>query len=315
MDPRSTSPSEPGRCRREGHARLPTALAIRDGRREPQPTAMIMFPDDPKFPGAQERRGPALHGHACLLGGTLPDGRHEVSWLPWTTRQGPSRSILMMMLNDKDTGAPLALMSANLVSAYRTGGIPGVGARSPARTPSGPASWVRPRRRPWGGAPRFEAAASGARSVVVDREVCDTIEDAATPRTTTVADDISTFPWAPSRRARLSHALRRPFAHRASSWWTTGLYDAWEEEYRTPPTPRWASSAAPSPDLSTRAIERRHREHRRHHHRQGAWPHLRRQTIIYSVGGMPVEDIAWGHQERRQKGIGVKQPWDTPEMA
>ena len=29
---------------------------------------------------------------------------------------GLPRSILMMMLNDKDTGAPLALMSANLVS-------------------------------------------------------------------------------------------------------------------------------------------------------------------------------------------------------
>lgn len=35
----------------------------------------------------------------------------------------------MMMLNDKDTGAPLALMSANLLSAYRTGAIPGVGAK------------------------------------------------------------------------------------------------------------------------------------------------------------------------------------------
>jgi len=37
------------------------------------------------------------------------------------------RSILMFMLNDVDTGAPLALMSANLLSAYRTGAIPGVG--------------------------------------------------------------------------------------------------------------------------------------------------------------------------------------------
>ena len=40
---------------------------------------------------------------------------------------GLPRSILMMMLNDKDTGAPLALMSANLVSCYRTGAIPGSG--------------------------------------------------------------------------------------------------------------------------------------------------------------------------------------------
>ena len=48
---------------------------------------------------------------------------------------GLPRSILMMMLNDKDTGAPLALMSANLVSCYRTGAIPGVGAKYLARKP------------------------------------------------------------------------------------------------------------------------------------------------------------------------------------
>lgn len=39
------------------------------------------------------------------------------------------RSILMMNLNDADTGAPMAYMSANLLSAWRTGAIPGVGVR------------------------------------------------------------------------------------------------------------------------------------------------------------------------------------------
>ena len=43
--------------------------------------------------------------------------------------KGLPRSILTVMLNDKDTGAPIALMSANLLSAYRTGAIPGVGAK------------------------------------------------------------------------------------------------------------------------------------------------------------------------------------------
>lgn len=33
----------------------------------------------------------------------------------------------MLTLNDKDTGAPLAYMSANILSAYRTGAVPGVG--------------------------------------------------------------------------------------------------------------------------------------------------------------------------------------------
>ena len=42
---------------------------------------------------------------------------------------GLPRSILMVMLNDKTTGAPVCLMSGNLLSAYRTGAIPGVGLR------------------------------------------------------------------------------------------------------------------------------------------------------------------------------------------
>jgi ornithine cyclodeaminase/alanine dehydrogenase-like protein (mu-crystallin family) len=39
----------------------------------------------------------------------------------------------MLILNDTETGMPLALMSANLLSAYRTGAVPGVGARFLAR--------------------------------------------------------------------------------------------------------------------------------------------------------------------------------------
>lgn len=43
--------------------------------------------------------------------------------------KGLPRSILMMTLNDADTGAPLAYQSANLLSAWRTGAIPAVGAK------------------------------------------------------------------------------------------------------------------------------------------------------------------------------------------
>jgi len=42
---------------------------------------------------------------------------------------GLPRSILMMSLLDVDTGAPLAYMSANILSAMRTGAIAGVGAK------------------------------------------------------------------------------------------------------------------------------------------------------------------------------------------
>ena len=43
------------------------------------------------------------------------------------------------------------------------------------------------------------------------------------------------------------------------------------------------------------------------------------EIIIYSVGGMPTEDIAWGAEVYRnalKKGIGTKlNLWDTPALA
>ena len=42
------------------------------------------------------------------------------------SEKGLPRSVLTVMLNDVDTGAPVALMSANLLSSMRTGAVPGV---------------------------------------------------------------------------------------------------------------------------------------------------------------------------------------------
>ena len=99
---------------------------------------MIMFPDHPKFPGmprnTQDRRFMAMPAY---LGGD-----YQMAGVKWygsnieNKDKGLPRSILMMTLSDKDTGAPLAFMSANLLSAYRTGGVPGVGAKYLARQDS-----------------------------------------------------------------------------------------------------------------------------------------------------------------------------------
>ena len=93
--------------------------------------AQVIFPDDPQFEGmpknADDRRFMAMPAY---LG-----GKYQMAGMKWygsnceNKASGLPRSILMMMLNDKDTGAPLALMSANLVSCYRTGAIPGVGGK------------------------------------------------------------------------------------------------------------------------------------------------------------------------------------------
>ena len=42
------------------------------------------------------------------------------------------------------------------------------------------------------------------------------------------------------------------------------------------------------------------------------------EIIVYSIGGMPVEDVAWGtmvYRNALKKGIGTKlKLWDTPQM-
>jgi ornithine cyclodeaminase/alanine dehydrogenase-like protein (mu-crystallin family) len=91
----------------------------------------IVFPKETTFPNmpvaGPDRRFAAMPGY---LG-----GRFDVCGNKWygsnhaNAEKGLPRSILTMMLNDKDTGAPLALMSANLLSAARTGAVPGVAAK------------------------------------------------------------------------------------------------------------------------------------------------------------------------------------------
>jgi len=49
-------------------------------------------------------------------------------------KRGLPRSILMVTLNDPVTGQPLAYMSGNLISAMRTGAVPGVAAKYLAKT-------------------------------------------------------------------------------------------------------------------------------------------------------------------------------------
>ena len=97
--------------------------------------AMIRFPAEPEFPGmpadGPDRRFMAMPAY---LGGRF--GTTGVKWYGSNLanrEKGLPRSIHMFTLNDSDTGAPLAVMSANLLSAYRTGAIPGVAVKHLAR--------------------------------------------------------------------------------------------------------------------------------------------------------------------------------------
>ncbi|WP_264193499.1 tyramine oxidase subunit B [Mangrovibacter yixingensis] len=100
--------------------------------------AMVIFPENSPFPGmpkpTTDRR---LMAMPAYLGGNF-----QTCGVKWygsnieNKEKGLPRSVLMMILSDIDTGAPLAFMSANLLSAYRTGAVPGVGARYLARKDS-----------------------------------------------------------------------------------------------------------------------------------------------------------------------------------
>ncbi len=91
----------------------------------------IVFPKETKFPNmpvaGPDRRFVAMPAY---LG-----GRFDCCGNKWygsnaaNPSKGLPRSVLTLLLNDKDTGEPLSLMSANLLSAARTGSIPAVATR------------------------------------------------------------------------------------------------------------------------------------------------------------------------------------------
>lgn len=98
----------------------------------------LVFPKESPFPNmpvaGPDRRFVAMPAY---LG-----GRFDVCGNKWygsnaaNPKKGLPRSVLTVTLNDKDTGEPLAFMSANLLSAARTGAVPGVAARHLARKDS-----------------------------------------------------------------------------------------------------------------------------------------------------------------------------------
>ncbi len=87
----------------------------------------------PDFPleDSRDRRFMSMPGY---LG-----GRFHIAGEKWygsngrNAKCGLPRSILMVTLNDVETGAPLAYMSANLLSSMRTGAMPGLTVRYLAR--------------------------------------------------------------------------------------------------------------------------------------------------------------------------------------
>lgn len=107
----------------------------------------LMFPkksDIKDFP-LEDSRDRRFMSMPAYLG-----GRFHLAGEKWygsngrNAKKGLPRSILMVTLNDVETGQPLAYMSANLLSAMRTGAMPGLTAQYLARKDSKVISLIGP---------------------------------------------------------------------------------------------------------------------------------------------------------------------------
>ena len=323
--------------------------------------AQVIFPDDPQFEGmpknADDRRFMAMPAY---LG-----GKYQMAGMKWygsnceNKASGLPRSILMMMLNDKDTGAPLALMSANLVSCYRTGAIPGVGAKYLARKDSetvtiiGPGvmgrtcllaflsvcpkiTTVKVKGRGLRSLHAFEEFVKKECPQIQQVIVCDSMEEAIKDSdiicvTSTAPVKEIDFPYIAEDWVKKGALICLPSAARFDDDFLINrckkvvdnykLYEAWAEEF---PYPSYEMVQIIGSKFTDYLHEGRiQREdivdiadiiNKKHPGRESD-----DEIIVYSVGGMPVEDIAWGgtvYRNALKEGIGVELPlWDQPDMA
>lgn len=321
---------------------------------------MVMFPEKSPFPemplDGPDRRFMAMPAY---LG-----GKFDMAGMKWygsnveNKEKGLPRSILTLILNDKDTGAPVAFMSANILSAYRTGAVPGVGFKYFAREDAdtigivGPgvmsktalaaAMAVRPTIKTvkvkGRGKASLQAFIDYAKKLYPDADIygVDTIEEAVrdsdivSVSTSTPTGDPSVYPYIdeawikPGAIIESTAALRfdDDFIINRARTVTDNikLYEAWEEEmkpnaYNTIPIP-----AVRVMDLIAEGKMKSEQVDDLGDVLLGNVPLHRKkdEIVIYSVGGMPVEDVAWGtivYRNALEKGIGTRlNLWETPKM-
>jgi ornithine cyclodeaminase len=321
--------------------------------------SVIIFPDESPFPNmpkaTPDRRFMAmpayLGGRFCTAGVKWYGSNIE------NRQKGLPRSILMFILNDADTGAPLAFMSANLLSAYRTGAVPGVGARHLARKNSRVVGVLGPGVMAKTSLAAFIAACPQIDTVKVKGrgqnnldafltwmaetfpqvkhvEVVDTLEavvrdcDIVTFCASGAVGDPATYPtverkWvspgtflAMPAPCNIDRGMEAPEIRKVLD--NTGLYDAWFHE-----NPKPVHKSIPAVGIRFMDLVDEGRISRDQLEDLGAivsGAAVGRRTddeiIILSVGGMPVEDVAWGtviYRNAVEQGIGVKlNLWEQP---
>ena len=324
---------------------------------------MFTFPDNPPFPNmpksGPDRRFMAMPAYV--------GGETDMAGMKWygsnveNREKGLPRSILMVMLNDKDTGAPLSLMSANLLSAYRTSGIPGAGVKNLAVKDAKVLGIVGPGVINITAIETFAALRptldtlkiKGRGKASIDRciefvkeklpqfttiQVVDTLEECVRDSdilsfatSTSMGMDRSQYPFVKEEWIKPGALFCVPGSCDFSDEYICSgkaklvcdnikLYEAWAEEYPYPtynqiyiPGCLWLDlvhdgKLTKDKIINLGAILAGKEEGRKSDD----------EVIIYSVGGMPVEDVAWGkkcYEKALKLGIGTKlNLWETPYL-
>ncbi|AZC24321.1 tyramine oxidase subunit B [Pseudomonas sessilinigenes] len=323
--------------------------------------ALMVFPENSPFPDmpkpTADRRYmamPAYLGGRFRMVGMKCYGSNAEN-----RDKGLPRSILMFMLNDADTAAPLAFMSANLLSAYRTGAVAGVGARHLARQDSRVVGILGP-----GVMARTSLAAFMAVCPQIDTvkikgrgqhnlqaflvwvaetfpqitrvQVVDSLEalvrdsDIVTFCASGVVSDPSTYPTVRREWLRPGTFLSMPATCNMDQAMEaadirkvldhTALYEAWYDEVPKPSHATVPMIGMRFMDLLATGGMQREQLEDLGAIVAGQAPGRRSEDdiIMLSVGGMPVEDVAWGtvvYRNALERGIGVRlNLWEQPAL-
>ncbi|MDR1217285.1 MAG: ornithine cyclodeaminase [Oscillospiraceae bacterium] len=323
--------------------------------------AMVTFPAEPPFPNmpkdGPDRRFMAMPAY---LG-----GRFDIAGMKWygsnaeNRKKGLPRSILMVMLNDKDTGAPIALMSANLLSAYRTGAVPGVGAKYLAPKDARVVGVIGPGVMSKTSLSSFVYAVPtldtvkikgrGKESVdsfiefvetnypqITSITVVDTMEEACRDADivtmgTSSTMGIENYPFLEERWLKPGMLLSAPACVRVDDEFLAkrarkvlenyGLYECWAEDYAYPAYASVGIIGVRYFDLMRDGLISRDDIIDLGDVINGVKParEYESQIVINSVGGMPVEDLAWGvtvYDRAVSLGVGARlNLWDVPALA
>lgn len=325
--------------------------------------AQIGFPASSPFPtmptDAADRRFMAMPAY---LG-----GRFDTAGVKWygsnidNREQGLPRSIHLIVLNDKVTGAPFAIMSGNLESAYRTAAVPGAAAKklAPINAKSlgiiGPGAMnksalhamttarptldtIRINGRRRSTSETFAAYVSEHYPQFTTIEIADTIEAAV--RDSDIVSEAVTglvgsenYPYIDGDWIKPGAFLSLPANLKMDKEYTLSgqarliadakpIYQAWAEEY---PAPSHETAFGMIGLYWQDLIEAGELDESRVvnigdvFEGTAAGREFDEQPVLFSVGGMGVEDVAWAktvYENAVELGIGTKlNLWDAPNMS